>query len=321
MRKAAVCGFIVALVVGSADVRAGTLPTVRIDSASGLRDALLFAPGPASSPRPLVVLLHGNGGTAAMLMGEGDERAPFRQWLALADRAKWLVAVPDGTVSAGPKGTRGWNDCRGDAATNPTVDDVAFIEQLIAGIDAQYAVDRSRVFIAGHSNGGNMALRMAIERPQVVRAVAAVAASMPAKSECAPPARFVPVLLINGTADSVMPYRGGAVGFGLQRNRGTVLSTPASVRKWASLGGLRRIPNNSSMPDLDGDDGSTVTQMTYSDRKGNVGVKLYRVNGGNHGIPSRLPRGAQRALPGMGRTNGDIESAAEIMAFFEQVSR
>jgi polyhydroxybutyrate depolymerase len=321
MRKALACWAIVALVVGAADARADALPTVRVDSASGPRDALLFVPGPASSPRPLVVLLHGNGGSAAMLMGEGGERAPFRQWLVLADRAKWLVAAPDGTVSAGPTGTRGWNDCRGDTVTNPTVDDVAFIEQLIATIDTQYAVDRSRVFIAGHSNGGNMALRMAIERPQLVRAVAAVAASMPAKSECAAPRRFVPVLFINGTADSVMPYRGGAVGFGLRKTRGTVLATPASVRTWVSLGGLRRMPNSSAMPDLDGDDGSTVTQMTYSDRKGNVGVKLYRVNGGNHGIPSRVPRGERRALPGMGTTNGDIESAAEIMAFFEQVSR
>jgi polyhydroxybutyrate depolymerase len=321
MRKALVYWVVVALVVGAANALAGALPTVRVDSASGPREALLFAPGPASAPRPLVVLLHGNGGNAAMLMGEGGERAPFRQWLALADRAKWLVAVPDGTVSEGPNGTRGWNDCRGDTVTNPTVDDVAYIEKLIATVDAQYAVDRSRIFVAGHSNGGNMALRMAIERPQLVRAVAAVAASMPAKSECRTPDRFVPVLFINGTDDSVMPYRGGAVGFGLRRNRGTVLATPASARVWAKLGGLRLMPNSSSMPDLDGEDGSTVTRLAYNDRAGNEGVVLYRVNGGNHGIPSRMPRREQRALPGMGTTNGDIETAAEIMAFFEQVSR
>jgi polyhydroxybutyrate depolymerase len=308
------------LTLSALDVHARERDMEQISLESGgiARSYLLSAPARRlRAKRPLVILMHGNGGSAAQLMGEDrrgrQPRAAFRRWLEIGARMGWLVVAADGTLSAGPDGRRGWNDCRGDTATNPTIDDVAFIEQLVADVDRRHGVDTARVFAAGHSNGGNMALRLAIERPTMFRAVAAVAAAMPAKSECAAPTQFVPVLFVNGTADPVMPYGGGAVGFGA-KDRGMVLATPDSVERWVVLGRLNPRANESVLPDLDKKDGSRVTRLTYSSQQYAAGVVLYRVDGGNHGIPSRGTKSA--ALPGLGKTNGDLESADAIAAFF-----
>jgi polyhydroxybutyrate depolymerase len=170
-----------------------------------------------------------------------------------------------------------------------------------------------------------MALRLAIERPRLVAAVAAIAAAMPAKSECVAPSAFVPVVFISGTDDPIMPYAGGMVGFG-GMNRGSVLSTPDSAGVWVSLGKLPSAPNSLQLPNLDRRDRTRVTRLTYRQADGRPGVVLYRVEGGDHGIPSRLPRTdgespARWLARAGGRPNGDIESADEIAAFFAAVSR
>lgn len=56
------------------------------------------------------------------------------------------------------------------------VDDVAFVAALIDQLDGELAVDRERVFATGVSNGGMMAYWLAVERSDLVRAIAPVAA-------------------------------------------------------------------------------------------------------------------------------------------------
>ena len=51
------------------------------------------------------------------------------------------------------------------------MDDVAFLTLLVADVAKAYAVDPNRVYAAGHSNGGIMALRLACEASDVFAAV------------------------------------------------------------------------------------------------------------------------------------------------------
>ena len=59
------------------------------------------------------------------------------------------------------------------------IDDVSFIGALIDRFKAGYAIDAKRVYAFGYSNGGHMAFRLAMEAPDEVAAIAAVAASLP----------------------------------------------------------------------------------------------------------------------------------------------
>ena len=106
-----------------------------------------------------------------------------------------------------------WNDCRKAASYSARlrdVDDVAFLRALVARLAQEYRVDPQRVYVAGYSNGGQMAFRLAAEAPGLPAAIAAVAASLPTTGNdaCRPVERPTAALLINGTRDPINPVLG-----------------------------------------------------------------------------------------------------------------
>jgi polyhydroxybutyrate depolymerase len=274
---------------------------------------LVRAPANGKPPVAIVVMLHGHTGSAEQLTGRSGKPAPYRQWNAIADREGLLLVAPQGVD--GGDGKAGWNDCRADADSNPDIDDVAFIAAIIAAVHRDHRVSTGRVYVLGSSNGGQMALRMAIERPDMITAAAAIVASMPAHSECAAPTRFVPVLFINGTEDPLMPFKGGSVGEDTFQ-RGSVLSTPASVDLWAKLAGAVSTLEATPMPDLSAEDNSRVFRETHAMRHGQPAVVLYRIEGGGHVEPSRKERYPRWLSRWLGAQNADIEMADEAWAFF-----
>ncbi len=258
---------------------------------------------PTQPPRAIVLLLHGNGGSARALASTERPHA-LHAWHALAEREALRLVIPEG--APGPDGRQGWNDCRADADNNPTTDDVRFLTRLAAA--EQPRGRRLPVFVAGTSNGGQMALRLAIEQPRAVRGVAAVVAAMAASSECRAPRRAANVLFVTGTADPVVPYGGGAVRLG-NVPRGSVLSAERSVAVWAELARAPAAGVASPLPDADADDGSRVTRVTHAGT--HARVELLRVDGGGHTEPTLT--GPRVRWPGQNR---DIETAEETWRFF-----
>jgi hypothetical protein len=102
-------------------------------------------------------------------------------------------------------------------------------------------------------------LRLAVEKPRLFRGVAAIVASMPRDSQCAPPSTPVAIVFMDGTADPLMPYRGGSVGGErLTRrsvDRGSVLSVDESVALWRRVNRATSPgePRVEELPDSDPD--------------------------------------------------------------------
>jgi polyhydroxybutyrate depolymerase len=122
------------------------------------RRYLIHVPAHAdpSAPRPVVLVLH----------GAADDAVDNRDWLGLddmADREGFLAVYPDGT---GPFAGRlhMWNsgDCCGSAQWNG-VDDVGFLLAVLDDVSERTAVDATRVYATGLSNGAMMAYRLAAE--------------------------------------------------------------------------------------------------------------------------------------------------------------
>jgi polyhydroxybutyrate depolymerase len=273
----------------------------------GERERTFFYYVPDSvRPHPaLLLVFHGSGGDGRRirrLFGYGFDQ--------LADREGFVVVYPNGFEGH-------WNDCRREARTSAKreqVDDVGFIRALVDHFQRRQGADATRVFAAGFSNGGHMALRLALEAPHLVRAVAVVAASLPAggNMDCTTEGRPVSVLVMNGTADPVNPYAGGAVsGFGPFLRRGPVLSTEDTVDYWRELAGTAEAPQGVALPDADVHDGSRVERRSWQ-APGHKRVVLDTIVGGGHTIPD-----PQLHMPGiLGPTNGDLDAAREIWAFF-----
>jgi polyhydroxybutyrate depolymerase len=162
-----------------------------------------------------------------------------------------------------------------------------------------------------------MAYRLALELPQRFAAVAAVAANVPANSECPlVPALPVSVLIMNGTADTFyMPYGGGQVA----GNRGLVLSSDAT--RGFFLDALDAAPPvQSGFPDLDPQDGGTVGVDVFPTPSGRE-VAYLRVDGGAHNYPSIAHPLPPQVSTVVGPQNHDVEAAAEIWTFLSRQVR
>ncbi|MEO8262644.1 MAG: PHB depolymerase family esterase [Pseudolysinimonas sp.] len=168
--------------------------TLEFDGVS--RDYRVYVPRTLKAgPVTLVVMLHGGFGSA--------EQAELAYgWDAQAERDGLIVAYPEGVG-------RSWNagGCCGPAMKKD-VDDVGFVEAVVAEISGRLDIDPQRTFATGMSNGGIMAYRLACES-DVFAAIAPVSATM--LVDCAAPGP-VSVLHIQGGIDGSVPPDGSQGG-------------------------------------------------------------------------------------------------------------
>ncbi|AMA60728.1 polyhydroxybutyrate depolymerase [Bradyrhizobium sp. CCGE-LA001] len=265
---------------------------------------------PAKKPAPLVIVLHGK-------TQRGADMITRTAWPQIAKREGLAVVFPDGLNNA-------WADARtkaGPALRGPPAgtDDVAFIAKLVEKLVADGTADANRVYVTGISNGGAMAMTLVCARADLFAAAASVIMNLndEAAVTCHP-SRPLPMLLMNGTADPLVPYEGGrgssyfaAEGF---------WSTDETLAFWRKLNGCETDEvTETELPDRNPADQSTVTRISSRCPAGHE-VVLYRVNGGGHRMPgfapdARFPKVAAKLL---GPQNGDIDGAETIWTFFGQ---
>jgi len=268
------------------------------------RDYLLSVP-PYPRPLPTIIALHGtliNARQATVSMGLQP----------LVD-SEGLAAIYPSAVAAQ------WNDGRSLAATWTAghVDDVSFLRRLIGDLVNSGISDPHRLYVAGFSNGGMMALRLMCEAPELLAAAAAIAASLPVELvEHCSPTRPVPLLLMNGTADRVVPYEGGGLAFG----GGQVLSTEQTIRFWRGVNRCTDQMDVQTLPNVDDADGTSVNTETWSKCASGAPVVLYRIAGGGHRIPGRREDWPVADVF-LGKKNGDFEAAYAIWNFFKNKKR
>jgi polyhydroxybutyrate depolymerase len=258
------------------------------------------------TPVPLVILLHGAGSSPEYMQAALTEYS----WDRIAEREKFIVVYPESFGGS-------WNDCRADEGeTAAEIQDVAFLDRLITRFGNYYNIDENRVYVAGHSNGGMMAFRLALEIPERIAAVASNCGPMAAVSECGLPDTPVSVFYMAGTADPVIPYDGGAItGFG-EGNFGTVLSADGTVYGWVENLNADETYEELAIEDRTESDGCTVTRFDFRNGDNGTEVVFYQVNGGGHTWPYPKPISAE--LQGeLGNKNQDIDAAEEMWAFFK----
>lgn len=267
-----------------------------------------------TSKLPLVVLLHGSGASPSDLTGQSRDTSPNKVWMNIADNEKIILVYPEGSTND-PVEHLVWNDCRADAINSSSLDDIGFMSVLIDHFSQMSNVDTSRIYVSGSSNGGQMALRVAMEMPDMVVAIAAILAAMPAVSSCLP-SNQISVLFMNGTDDPVVPFNGGEVSPNIG-GRGTVLPTEESVNIWVDFNQADPVPITTDFPNINILDGSIVRKSAYMNMSEGTEVILYEVSGGGHAEPSIQELYSLLTRPLVGNQNQDIEMANEVWDFFK----
>jgi poly(3-hydroxybutyrate) depolymerase/peptidoglycan/LPS O-acetylase OafA/YrhL len=173
----------------------GAVAAVDDVSAGGLlRSYQVIRPAHPAAPRlPAIVFLHGVNSD----IGWEEARDGL---LPLAATGQAVLVYPVGYGQS-------WNAgaCCG-AAELHGLDDVAFLTAVAQRVAADPGVDAARVALAGYSNGGKMAYRLACDRPELFSSVTVVLA-LP-MTAC-PPGPPVPLLQVAVRDDAEIPYAPG----------------------------------------------------------------------------------------------------------------
>ncbi len=186
------------------------------------RKARVYVPRSARASAPLLVALHGLGGS--MRAVEAQQR-----WSTLAYQQELVVAW-----AGGHRGSWNAGPCCGASAGQ--VDDLAYLDRLLQIVGGLQGIDRRRVHLAGYSNGGMLAYRYACGRPGRIAGVLVVAGTHTAP--CVP-SRATAVLSVHGAKDPTVPLAGTRFSRELQSRLPAVRT---GVRQFARTGaGVRSV--------------------------------------------------------------------------------
>lgn len=265
------------------------------------------------TPAPLVIMLHGGGGTAMAAARETG-------WAMKAEKEGFLAVFPNAMARdpAQPsnfvKNPQLWND--GSDRFYPgqkAPDDVRFIAAMVEDISARFAVDRQRIFVTGFSNGGSMSFLVGAELSDRIAAIAPVAGAL----WFDPPMLKYPVSMcyITGTADPLNLIDGGvpklATGASDRIRAKPKPPVRNSILKWAKALGCSSATASTSR--ING-----VHTETYSACPDSAEVVYIAVEGLGHtwaGGRSLLPESM------VGKTSDKIQANDVIWGFFQRHAR
>lgn len=287
-------GMALAAALLAAGTRPGRAETITLRAGGEARTAHVLAPRrDAGSPPALLLLLHGRFGTGEQMLR-----------LAGIDARPGLVVVaPDGH-------RRSWASGRGmTPADRAGVDDIAFLRALVDAVVARHGADRARVFVAGMSNGGFMAARLACEAPDLVAGIAMVGAtSGEGLARGCQAGRPVSVLLIHGTADPLVGADGTA-----PRAVGRIMGAAETARFWGAQEGCAAAAAPRALPHPGPPDGTAAFRTDFGPCRGGARVAFIEVRGAGHVWPGHALRLPERIV---GPPSHAVDASAEILAFF-----
>ena len=244
---------------------------------------------------PLVLAFHGSSST-------GKNLAQQTHLNTIADTGGFIAVYPDGYQQQ-------WADGRGTTPPEQAgVNDVEFVSDLIDKLVGELAIDKSRVYVTGMSNGGIFSERLGCELASKITAIASVSGTMAAKTaqQCQP-ARSIPFMLFMGTNDNSVPFGGGEV----DGNQGVDLLVAETIQQWVANDECSTTPTITPAPSAT-NDGTSVSLMHYSSCKDNTDVMLYTIDGGVHTWPGSADTNQSSA-------QSDRLDAGQVMwQFFQQ---
>jgi polyhydroxybutyrate depolymerase len=202
------------------------------------------------TPIPLVLDMHGSGGTSAgQARNSGFEAVAEREGFAVAslqaDGGRWNVPVDENRAS-----------------------DVTYVGDVIDHAASQLCVDLTRVYATGFSGGGRMSSLLGCRLNSRIAAIAPVS-GLRWPGPCA--GRPIPVLTFHGLADAQNPYDGKAA------NRGAewLESVPDALSGWSRY--------NDCNPDVILEDpAGPLSTMRYAGCREGAEVRMIRIDGLGH---------------------------------------
>lgn len=297
----------------------GRFVTGSFTNKAGTRAYKLYVPsgvsggvsdGVAAELLPLVVMLHG-------CTQNADDFAAGTGMNALAESGGFLVVYPEQSSGANP--SRCWNWFKGDDQRRE-LGEPSIIAGITRQVSATYPVDEGRVYVAGMSAGGAMAVIMAETYPDLYAAVGvhsglaygaardfpsafrAMKQGAPDPTRTKTPAagavdftRTVPAIVFHGDRDGTVH----------RRNGDQILNQYATPKT---------IPDRAGVPPVkvrqgQATGGRSYTRSVYQDETGDSIAEGWLIHGAGHAWSGGKPAGSYTDSSGP-------DASAEMVRFF-----
>ena len=205
---------------------------------------------------------HGWGGFASDQLAMSNMRP-------LADTENFILVYPQGSILE-DDGFTHWNTYLPGGDNKSDADDFGFIDVMLDVLFSSYAIDASRVYAAGFSNGGDFSYTLACFLSDKIAGIASVSGLMwvGTLEECD---LTHPTALISfhGTADGARPYDGWD---------GYMVSIDDTLSYWNAH---NNIVDEAEMTGIN-DSGYNIQRYQYEGGDGGTAVTHYKVLGGGH---------------------------------------
>jgi polyhydroxybutyrate depolymerase len=238
-----------------------------IPSGSARDAASVYVPELAQGPMPVVLLLHGYLGSSALMNYYfGLDKA--------VDQFGFILVVPNGQKNS--EGRRYWDAteaCCDFEHTKPQ--DAEYLKGLLQTLKRQYNVDENKIYVAGHSNGGFMAHRLACDPESGVSKIVSFAGEIFKDPSACKTTKPVSVLQIQALNDDTIRYQGDPEGY---PNLAPYPGAEETVRQWAARNGCVDAPKFG--PELNltlSIPGKDATSKIWSQCRGQTSVQLYTI--------------------------------------------
>ncbi len=259
------------------------------------RHYTMHAPADADGRLPLVVMLHGAGGTP-----EVSEKATG--WGAKGASEGFLVCFPQALA---PKPDEPISFLKNPSVWRKT--DVPFLEAALDDVCARYPVDPARIYLSGFSNGGSFSFTAGAALSERIAAIGCVSGKQ--WSQRVEMARPVPAIYMVGTDDPLNPIGGGEI----VAPWGEVFQHPPvwdGLWTWAVLLGCPRQPETST-------DGPVRIDRFGPGAEGSE-LLVYTLAGAGHHWPGGVPVLNEKLA---GRPTDAVRATDVIWRFFTRFAR
>ncbi len=224
------------------------------------REYYLYTPENLKKGAPLVLCLHGYGGSGAH--GNAD-------LMDAADRHGFAICYPDG--SPDPRGYKSWN-VGYPFQKGMKTDDVDLMVKLSKHLKKEHGFKDA--FLTGMSNGGEMCYLTAQRKPKAFKAIASIAGltltdMMPLKYK-----EPVPFMEVHGTEDRVSEWTGDPEDKG---GWGAYMAVPAALSHIIAANGCVS-ETITALPRKEGRN----QVILHHFQGGKADVLVYKVIGGDH---------------------------------------
>jgi polyhydroxybutyrate depolymerase len=175
--------------------------TVTVKTGKTDRDAILYPRDTSAGPSPVVLVFHGGGGGAEWMANRSTSLTR-----ALSG-AGYIVVYMNGSSRRDTEKLRTWNAVHCCAyAAKKKINDAAYADAVIEELDRRFDIDRTRIFLMGHSNGAMLSYRIAGQMKTTPRAIAPISGAIFADQPDVPDRTSI--FMYHAVDDEVLSYDG-----------------------------------------------------------------------------------------------------------------